>query len=243
MNSTVELKENKNIFTIATPYPELTLGIVARFGNDINYSRELPPIRNDEKNLLQSLTRLEEKDILFLNQVHEDTIMTLNSPPETSEIYVGDADAVITAVPGLCLVIRTADCVPVFVYDTAGKILGAAHSGWKGTMLEITRKMVVKMNREFGSEYNNMRVFIFPSIGPESYEVSHDVARYFKNDAVPRGEKFMLNLWQNIENSLIKEGIPEENIYNPKICNLANKERFFSHRHGDLGRNLNFAYI
>ncbi len=87
-----------------------------------------------------------------------------------------------------------------------------------------------------------MRAYILPSIGPESYEVNQDVARFFPRQTIKRGDSLYVDLWSGIESSLEAAGIPSENIFNSEICKRKNTEEFFSHRFGDTGRNLNFVY-
>ena len=221
----------------------LNIGIAARAINNINYSDDLNNYRKNEKDLLCKTTDITPKNILFLNQIHGDTILSLTKPIIEDTPVMGDADAIITTIPGTCPVIRTADCVPVFIFDTKKKILGAVHSGWKGTKLKICQKTALKMKNEFESLLENLMVFILPSISVHSYEVSKDVADYFPNDLIIEKNKIYLNLWSNIEKSLKEIGIPKENIFNSHTCNYINKDEFFSHRRGDIGRNLNFAYF
>jgi len=236
-------KTENNHYQISSPFSSLSIGTAARASNTIDYNREPGPVRKDEKSLLSSITGLPEENILFLNQVHDDGVLIINSPDRDNNIFSGDADAIVTCEPGLCPVIRTADCVPVFIYDDIKKVLGAAHSGWKGTRLKISGKMATIMNEEFKCSYSDMNAYILPSIGPESYIVNEDVAKFFEEKHVLRNNSIILNLWSSIEDSLMELGIPGKNIFNSGICNLINKEHFFSHRAGDPGRNLNFGFL
>ncbi|PKL41367.1 MAG: hypothetical protein CVV44_01655 [Spirochaetae bacterium HGW-Spirochaetae-1] len=237
------IKNERNYYSIESPFKGLSLGVLGKEGNDTDYSRNDQDIRSRERELLSSMLRLTENRILFLNQEHGDTILHARELPTTPSHVFGDADAIITGMPGICPVIRTADCVPVFIADMDKRVLGAAHSGWKGTRLQISRKMIQIMKDEYGCSYEAMQVFILPSIGPESYEVGKEVADFFPEDCVEEDGKIYLNLWYSIECSLIEEGIPEENIFNTEICSLQNSDSFFSHRYGDTGRNLNFAFF
>ena len=99
------------------------------------------------------------------------------------------------------------------------------------------------MRHIFSSDYRDILIFILPSIGPESYIVNKDVGSFFKRDTYIRNNKIYLDLWGDIESSLIEEEIPENNIFNTKTCTLLNRNEFFSNRNRDFGRNLNFGYI
>jgi YfiH family protein len=215
-------------------------GCTGRRINSIDYSEARESVRLHEKLMLQDITGLEPKDILFLDQVHGRDVLAIEERAAISTHSAGTGDAMVTPLADLCLVIRTADCVPVLAMDYERKIIGAAHSGWKGTMMGISGAMISLMRRRYGCRVENMRAFILPSIGPESYEVNRDVADFFPEETILRGEKLYVDLWAGIMKSLSAAGMPEENIFNTGICNRRNTEEFFSHRFGDSGRNLNF---
>lgn len=218
-------------------------GVAGRAINNSDYNVSRGEIRKIEKSILEKITCIDSRNIIMLEQVHGDSIIHVVSEPSEDQVAVAEADGLITALPGICLVIRTADCVPVFVYDPVEKVLGAVHSGWKGTLLDISGRCVRDIVRIYGSKPENMYAFILPSIGPDSYEVNSDVAKFFPDESVERNGRLFVNLWQRVEKSLKKEGIGNRNIFNPRVCNMKNYREFYSHRHGDLGRNLNYAFM
>jgi YfiH family protein len=179
----------------------------------------------------------------MLKQVHGCEIIDVRSYPAGSAPYFAEADGIITALRGICLVIRTADCVPVFALDSERKVLGAVHSGWRGCQLGIAGKLIEEMERIYGSSPKNIHTFILPSIGPESYTVNMDVAKYFPEEMSISGGLIFLNLWKSVSSCMLKAGILPENIFSSEICNMKNNDEYFSHRKGDSGRNLNFGYI
>ncbi len=230
-------------FRISSSHRGITLGVAGREINRIDYEHKLQVLRKDEKELLKNITGISSKKQVFLDQVHGDRVLRVDNYPDKDSVTYGKADGIITGLPGLSLVIRTADCVPVFAYDPVNRIMGASHSGWKGTMLKITSRMVEMMCGEYGSERGNISIFILPSIGPDSYEVKNDVADNFSGFTNLVSQKIYLNLWKHIETSLLETGIREENIFNSGKCTVINNREFFSHRKGDRGRNLNFGYM
>jgi len=233
------LKEN--IFKV-TPDPSFLLGTVGKSINTIDYSKDLDTIRNSEIELLARILAVKKNNIILLNQIHGDTIVEFDSPVDGNRIFP-DADGMITRAARLCLVIRTADCVPVLAFDAKQKFLGAVHSGWKGCSLKISQKLIRNMKSGFKSNNKDLHIYILPSIGPESYTVNMDVGSLFQNDIKISKDKIYLNLWNNIKKSLIEEGIPESNIHLSGICTFINNSDYFSYRRGDQGRNLNFAMI
>jgi hypothetical protein len=131
--------------------------------------------------------------------------------------------------------------VPVFAYDSEKKILGAVHAGWRGCRLNITGKLI-HMMKEMESKPENISIFILPSIGPDSYSVGEDVACFFPHERFAKNGTIYIDLWKAVESSAAQEGIAPHKIHNPRMCTRID-EAFFSHRRGDIGRNINFAYI
>jgi YfiH family protein len=237
-------KQTDNGVFVVDPLPAgLRIGVIAKRANSIDYGMNSGDIRECEKVLIQGITGDERLKITMLNQMHGDDIIQIDSPPSADLRFAGDADGFTTSIGRVCLVIRSADCVPVFAYDGAGKILGAVHSGWRGTRLSVVRKLVRDMREQYGSNNSDMRIFILPSIGPRSYVVGRDVAGLFPLDVTEREGSLYLNLWQCIERDLKEEGIPGGNIFNSGVCTLENNKEFFSHRGGDAGRNVNYGYL
>lgn len=92
-----------------------------------------------------------------------------------------DVDALVTNEPGIALAIFYADCVPLLFVDTVHKAIGAAHSGWRGTVGKIAKNVITTMEQQYGTNPKDVVAGIGPSICQECYEVSEDVACAFQN--------------------------------------------------------------
>ncbi|MBN2078074.1 MAG: polyphenol oxidase family protein, partial [Spirochaetes bacterium] len=220
----------------------LGLGVIGKSANDTDYGLPEATIRSHERNLLARAAAVDPGYVRSLNQVHGDRIIYVDGAPAGGYGVAGDADGLITDVPGVCLVIRSADCVPVFAWDPVRRLLGAVHSGWRGARLGIAGKLVREMERR-GSRRGEIRACILPSIGPESYAVGREVADYFPGHTTERNGLILLDLWKSAAASLIREGIAPERIFNAGLCTLLGHEEFFSYRGGDGGRNLNYGLM
>jgi polyphenol oxidase len=230
---------DQGIFKYDTPSP-LVLGTAGKSFNNTGLLQDRNSTKDEEIIHLNKYLKIDKSRIFMLNQVHGDTIIDIDSI-DYKPFPV--ADGIITESERCCIVIRTADCVPVFVFDRKNNILGAVHSGWKGCRLNITGKLIKKMKTEYGTIESNLSAYILPSIGPESYTVKMDVGSYFTDDIMIKNNNIYLDLWKNIKFSLEREGIPDNNIYLSGLCTYKNNTDFFSYRCGDTGRNLNFAII
>lgn len=165
-----------------------------------------------------------------------------------------NVDGLVTNCENLILGTFYADCVPLFFVDERNRVVGLAHSGWRGTVGEIGAAMVGVFVESFGSNLEDIKVAIGPSICQDCYEVSADVAVQFQKkfpqkevqDSVlyaKGGDKFQLNLWEANRLILMRAGIPEENIIVTDICTCCNPKYLFSHRASDGKRGNLGAFI
>lgn len=123
---------------------------------------------------------------VFVKQVHSALAVTVSEP------FAGDppeADALVTATPGLALAIRTADCAPVLLADTAAGVIGAAHAGWRGAVggvLEATVDAMVAL----GASRAGMVAVVGPTIARTSYEVDESFHARLLHGAPENGRFF-----------------------------------------------------
>ena len=188
------------------------------------------------------------------HQTHSTVVAHVDRPGLTREDLEG-VDALVTDLPGVAIGVRTADCIPVLLYDPVHKAIGAAHSGWRGTVNMISKKTVLEMCRLFGSHPEDIRAVIGPGIGYDSFQVGEEVALTFKESGFPidrvwsfrgaRKEGTMegghhLDLKECVRHSLIECGVAGGNISVSDIDTYID-ERFYSARRdgSSCGRNIN----
>ena len=80
------------------------------------------------------------------HQVHGSRVAIIDRAGMTREELEG-YDAFVTNLPGVAIGVRTADCVPVLIYDSVKRVVAAVHAGWKGTVLHISHAAIEAMNR------------------------------------------------------------------------------------------------
>ncbi|MHC1723749.1 MAG: peptidoglycan editing factor PgeF [Aminipila sp.] len=151
-----------------------------------------------------------------------------------------DIDGLITNIPGIVLTTFYADCVPLLLLDPVNKVIGAAHSGWRGTVSKIGTKVVNKMVEVYGCNTKDIIVAIGPSICQDCYEVSQEVIDRFKDSYASQlwpslfyptiPGKYQLNLWEACRQNFLEAGISSEHISIPDICTCCNPELLYSHR-------------
>ncbi|MBW2631436.1 MAG: peptidoglycan editing factor PgeF [Deltaproteobacteria bacterium] len=206
------------------------------------------------RELLCSAFDIPEQNLVTVNQVHGDRLLIVDE--KTQDWRHGgklEYDGIISAMPGVPISIKTADCVPVFLADCTRRVIGAVHAGWRGTSLGIVARAVDAFMKEFASTPADILAVIGPAIGPCCYEVDESVFHHFDNKRdkeafFTRGKKegkWMLDLPAANRSRLLDAGVPPENIFSADICTSCNRDTFFSHRgeHGGTGRQLNFIML
>ena len=116
--------------------------------------------------------------VVQAHQVHGDRVAVVTSAGTTREELEG-YDAIVTDVPGVAIGARTADCIPVLMYDPVRRVVAAVHSGWKGTVLKIAAKTLAVMASKYGTRAADIIAVIGPGIGPDSFQVGPEVAEAF----------------------------------------------------------------
>ena len=180
------------------------------------------------------------EDVVCTDQTHTANIRCVTEADRGKGVTVKkdyrDVDGLVTDRPGIVLAVFSADCVPILFADPKKRVIGAAHSGWRGTAARIGAGMVDIMCNEYGCQAEDIRAAIGPSICGDCYEVSEDVAEQFATgfgDAVRPGAsegKYLLDLWRANEAILASAGLTREHIFVTDICTRCNADKLFSHR-------------
>jgi YfiH family protein len=178
--------------------------------------------------------------LVFPKQTHTATVKTITSlffnlDKEGQKRFLNETDAVITDLQGVCIAVKTADCVPILLFDPKQKVVAAVHAGWRGTVQNIVSMTINKMVKEFGCEPSSLFAGIGPSISPEIYEVGEEVWKQFAPEFYhasnpARADKRLLNLWSANYHQLINAGVPDNQIEVANICTWSDPDRFFSAR-------------
>lgn len=207
-------------------------------------SGDLPKNVMENRITLCDALEINPDRLVFPKQTHTATVKTITPGFFTAgeaeqKHFLNETDAVITNLKSVCVAIKTADCVPVLLFDQKRKVVAAIHAGWRGTVQNIVLKTISKMVKEFGSETCDLFAGIGPSISPEVYEVGDEVWKQFvpefyhaSNPA--KAEKRVLDLWSANYHQLIIAGIPASQIEVARLCTWSDPVQFFSARRDGL---------
>ncbi len=192
-------------------------------------------------------------DVCRSNQQHTDRveIVTLShkgtglaNPP-----FSYGVDGLVTVDRGLALSVRSADCVPVLLYDVKTDIAGAVHSGWQGAKKKIAANAVEAM-RSLGGNPTKIIAALGPCIKPCCYEVGLEFYDYFKSFPQAfssRNGKTYFDPAAVVAETLAECGLKRENIQVCPLCTCCANENagelFFSYRRQGAERGTMSAFI
>ncbi|MBF0120713.1 MAG: peptidoglycan editing factor PgeF [Desulfobacterales bacterium] len=235
----LNLKKYKDVsffeFTSLSKFPEITHALFTRLGgfseppyHTLNLSFGVGDNEiNVKKNRDIVLESLSADNHISLKQVHGTEVVVIK---EDSPIDLIEADAMITNVSGKFLLIKIADCQAIMIYDPVCKLIANIHSGWRGSIKNITQVTIEKMKTVFGCMPKNMFACVSPSLGPccaEFINYEKEIPEEFWKYKV---NKYNFDFWKITLDQLCTAGLYPENITLSKICTKCNTDLFFSYR-------------
>jgi len=160
-----------------------------------------------------------------------------------------DADAVLTARKRLVVGVRTADCVPILLYDRSKEIAGAVHAGWRGSVQGIIRNTIAALRENFQSAPEDVILAIGPGIRGTCYAVGQYVAEALTN-ATGKGSyiftvesKICADLPEANRLQAVSEGILPENIWMSDECTHCLPEKYHSYRYSGGAPGRQYACV
>jgi YfiH family protein len=171
--------------------------------------------------------------LIHMRQIHSDRVVivdetfTFDDPPE--------CDALIAGIVNKPLMVMTADCTPLLLYDPHQHVIAAIHAGRAGAFKNIVAKSISKMREHFHSRPSDILAILGPSIGVCCYEVNETI-----NDEAhalglgyamqKRQNKFYLDVNRILKAQLNASGVSYEHTEDLNRCTSCENNTFFSYR-------------
>ncbi len=182
--------------------------------------------------------------LVQLKQIHSNRIVFANQAVEGTT-----GDGLFLSEPGTIAVIKTADCVPLFFWNSSQSLAGILHVGWKGLMSGIELELLKIVNDQ-SIRLKDLNFVTGPAIESTCYEVGLDLYETFSSKNyrdeifIPKKNgKFWLDIKKGISLSLIKKGITINQISDFPLCTYCLYPRFPSYRkNGKTGQRI-FNFI
>jgi polyphenol oxidase len=185
-----------------------------------------------------------ETHLVGVHQIHSATAITVDGPLDEKP----QADALVTATPGIALSVLTADCQPVLFADRDAGVIGAAHAGWRGALDGVLAATVEAMEA-LGAQRANISAVIGPCISQRAYEVGPefiedflaedpDYARYFANGA---DDRMQFDLPGFGLNRLRAAGVGHAEW--TRHCTYGDPDRFYSYRRTTHSKEADYGRL
>ena len=221
----IDIKKNTN-------YGNVVLKVLGRNElPEMDYKSD--SVWNDSVKEASRLLGLSEENIFLVRQTHGTD--GYEAPFNTAQGYP-EGDWLFTRKERTAVLIRTADCMPVFFYSRTKPLVGIIHAGWKGTAAGIVPKVLDFL----GDDLSDAEFFLGPCIRRDRYEVQRDVSSLFEIYPEAVSEKNS-KIWLGLEYVLEKQ-LEGRSFTDSEICTL-DDSGYFSHRGKDAGRNWNIIYF
>jgi YfiH family protein len=190
------------------------------------------------------LRKLVPTEPAWLSQVHGTAVLDAATVSEQPQ-----ADASTATQSGIVCVIQTADCLPVLFCDSAGKVVGAAHAGWRGLASGVLDNTVAHM-RAAGA--GDIVAWLGPAIGPLNFEVGQDVVDAFAQRNITltsaftpiagHAGKYFADIYTLARAILGKLGVTA--VHGGGLCTVEDSARFYSYRRDKItGRMASLIWL
>ncbi len=173
------------------------------------------------------------QNFLTAYQIHSPNVVVAETP--WTHEQRPRADAIVTRVPGLAIGVSTADCGPILFADVQARVIGAAHSGWRGALTGVIEATIGAME-QLGAQRAHIAASIGPMIRQKNYEVGEELVTKFvgANSAnaafftpAARSGHAMFDLAGYVGSRLKRAGVMHDDL---ALCTYEEPQRFFSYR-------------
>lgn len=256
----LEYKIGKEVVAFSTTrHGGVSVGNYSSFNINHYCGDEPQAIAANREQLCHHLA-IDESHLVYPHQTHQTEIRHITesyfalSEQQRADFLEG-VDAVSTDIPGICIGVSTADCIPILLFDRQHHAVAAVHAGWRGTVARIVEKTVIAMVENYDTDTSRLYAVIGPGISLENFEVGDEVYVAFEQNGFDMNEiaqkfpttdegqsaivnsklsnrkwRWHLDLPECNRLQLLNTGVQEENISLSGICTYDCHSDFFSAR-------------
>jgi len=227
-------KQNFFRFKNLSQVPNLINGVFGKkYGNVSFKLAEKGKVIHNRQKIVGSLG-IDLNNLYEMKQVHGSRVVIIDKSliKKLNNNIILNADGLITKEKNIFLMVKTADCFPVFLHDRQNKIIAAIHIGWRGAVEKVFFTALFKMVNVFHSVLKNILV----AIGPGIEKCCFHFKELFQEN-LPEWNPYIkkinngfksINLADFIQDKLIEIGVKKQNIEKANMCTACSSD-FFSH--------------
>lgn len=201
-------------------------------------------VKDDENNILKNREILAEHlsmPLVLIGATHSANVVNVQS--EFPEVHP-DTDALVTRETNLGIVIMSADCAPIILFDPVSHVVGVVHAGWQGMLVGVVANSIEVMF-DLGAEPQNMKAIIGPTISAKNFTATQqrfDEVKDIEPSAavkLPDG-KLAIDIRKGVKSQLAKYQIKTTDL---NICTFDTPDLFSFRRDPVTGRNATVAWL
>lgn len=186
--------------------------------------------------ILASQLLYDRHNLVYMKQIHSDIIIQIDKSYNFDTPPL--CDALITNATNIPLMVMSADCTPVLLYDPKNHAIGVVHAGRAGALSEILPKTIQQMCRSYGTELQHLSISLGPSIHGCCYEINKSIAQAVEKKGYPRAlTKINKKLFLDVNTILLQQlnflRVPHANIEVIDHCTACQSDTYFSYRAHD----------
>jgi YfiH family protein len=201
-------------------------------------------ITNRRSDLSQWLGQLKGPVAVSAEQTHGGSLAVIGTRAALLRPVPG-CDALLTDLPDVALLIRTADCLPILFADPSRRVVGIAHAGWRGLAASLPTRLVAALRHAYHSRPEALHVAIGPAIRSCCYEVGPEFAQRFGSFVRERDGRRTCDLIGVAVEQLVRCGVRPDRILDARRCTACETNEWFSlRREGpETGRLVSFIML
>jgi YfiH family protein len=163
-------------------------------------------------------------------QIHGGHAAVITSASQAQEEDIPDVDILATAVPGLGLLIKQADCQAVMLYDPVNRVVANVHCGWRGQLQNVLGETVSLLQNRFGSQPQDLYAAVGPSLGPCCAEFRNFRQEFPETLWGYQVQPTYFDLWRLSLDQLVAAGLQPKRLDLARLCTRCGASDFFSYR-------------
>lgn len=238
---------------------KLIAGTTFKDADELEQNNMALHICENEEDVLENRKKLAKylhcdlTNFVCANQTHSDNFYKVTAEDkgrgaDNLQNAIPNTDGLYTFEPNILLCTFTADCVPVIFFNEQASLIGVIHSGWQGTVKEITLKMFQHLEKQEQCNPKDFKVLIGTALSQEKFEVDEDVYIQFKNLKYAdefiyfneKTNKYHIDNQLTVKKQCELAGIPADNIQIDPICTFQNPNGFSYRENKKAGRHVSF---
>jgi YfiH family protein len=230
-------------FDLLEPFPHVAHGVFLRHGGvskghcgTLNLGDGTSDHGENVKTNRELVRKaLDVPKLVFPHQTHGMNVQRV-TPKNLDKTF--QSDALFTTEKNIGLGVTHADCQAAIFYDPVHEAIAVVHAGWRGMVQNIYARTLEAMQRDIGTQPQNLLVCISPSLGPDHAEFKNYKQEFPQDFWSSQVKPNYFNLWDISRKQLSAIGVLDKNIEISETCTYCNSKDYFSYRREkDTGRH------